>query len=85
MEKVTFCINCDDKKPFSVITRKSEAEVRGVKFYYEESVALCKECGEEVYVSNVNDANVQARLEAYEREAANGKSLAQDDFSQSGT
>lgn len=40
--------------------------IRGIAFTYNELVACCSDCNEEIYVAEINDANAAARKEAYE-------------------
>lgn len=46
---------------------EADSEVNGVKFSYVEALALCKECGDELYVPDINDRNVQSREVAYRK------------------
>ena len=64
---VAYCIDCDEKKAYSIKTRRVDMEVRGVAFSYVEHVAYCIECGKEVYVPEINDLNVYAREEAFRK------------------
>lgn len=65
-----YCISCDNDVEYSVSTERVEAVVRDVRISYIELSARCACCGEEIYVAEINDANVRAREDAY-REAAN--------------
>ena len=64
-----FCLNCGCKRAFKRITARAETEVRGIRFGFVETRAVCTECGEAVYVPEVNDENVQAREDAYRKAA----------------
>lgn len=44
-------------------------DIRGISFSYVEQTAYCSECGEEVYVPEINDLNVIAREDAYRKAA----------------
>ena len=46
---------------------EAASEVNGIKFSYVEGLALCKECGDELYVPDINDRNVQSREAAYRK------------------
>ena len=63
--EVAFCIHCDRKTEYELYRRKVDERRRGVHFSYTENYAKCRCCGSEVYVSEINDANVDARLDAY--------------------
>lgn len=67
--RTTFCIDCGCHQPFSVRDSREIITVRGLTFSYVESHAYCCNCGAEVYVPEINDANVNSSEEAY-REAA---------------
>lgn len=64
-----FCIECGGDREYSITTSRVESEIRGVKFSYVEHTAVCIDCGEELYVPEINDSNAQAREDAY-REAS---------------
>jgi uncharacterized phage-associated protein len=64
---LAFCINCGNKMPYSVIENRIENTVKNTKFSYIEQAAKCTECGEEIYVPEINDANVEARETAYRK------------------
>ena len=60
-----YCVDCGKKVAYRISTRQDTVVVRGVGFSYVEQVAVCPECGAELYVPEVNDANVQTREDAY--------------------
>ena len=64
-KKKAYCINCDKKQSYYIIKFSQKVTVRGTTFYYLETKAYCSECGEEIYVPEINDINVQARKDAY--------------------
>ena len=64
-----FCLKCGCKRAFKKITARAEAKVREIEFSFVETIAICSGCGEEVYVPEVNDENVQAREDAYRKAA----------------
>lgn len=66
---VAYCIGCNEKTAYTVKSQRVEMEVRGTKFYYIEQTAYCRECGEAVYVPEINDSNVLSREEAYRNAA----------------
>lgn len=66
MEELTaFCSRCNCQKPLRTYTRLEHQNVRGVGFSYMGRHAICKTCGSEVYVAELNDANARAREDAY--------------------
>lgn len=63
--QTAFCINCGCKNKYMKAAAEAGSEANGVKFSYVEALALCKECGDELYVPDINDRNVQSREAAY--------------------
>lgn len=63
-----FCITCDGEVEYTVFAERVETVVRGVKISYVEVTAKCPVCGDEIYVPEINDTNVQAREDAYRKE-----------------
>jgi predicted RNA-binding Zn-ribbon protein involved in translation (DUF1610 family) len=63
--RTAFCTNCGKKVAYSSFSREDDSTVRGVAVRYTEIVAVCPNCDTELYVPEVNDANVEARQEAY--------------------
>lgn len=66
MEELTaFCSRCNCQKPLRIYTRLEHQNVRGVGFSYMGDHAICKTCGNEIYVAELNDINARAREDAY--------------------
>lgn len=63
-----FCIHCNKMVGYDTDVAKVNLTIRGVNFSYDEKIAFCEECGDEVYVAAYNDMNVDAREKAYENE-----------------
>ena len=71
-----FCVNCDERQDYAVASGfVEEIEKSGVRFRYDREVAFCAKCGHEVYVAEVNDRNVDRRIEAYRRAKDEGTTL----------
>ncbi|HBK02256.1 MAG TPA: hypothetical protein DDY77_04415 [Clostridiales bacterium] len=66
MEK-TICTHCGKHVDYVLAERKSEAVIKNEKVIYNEKYAVCAECGEEVYAEGLDDINVLAAIEAYEK------------------
>lgn len=71
-----FCGHCDRKVPFEVcyrevqITRIDREDPTAAKsITYMEAYAVCKLCGEELYVPDVNDRNAALRKVLWDFEA----------------
>lgn len=65
--QTAFCINCGCKNKYMEAVAEADSEVNGVKFSYVEALALCEECGDELYVPDINDRNVQSREAAHRK------------------
>lgn len=63
-----FCIHCNKMVGYDTDVAKVNLTIRGVNFSYNEKIAFCEECGDEVYVAAYNDMNVDAREKAYKNE-----------------
>lgn len=63
--KIAYCIHCACKNEFTITTDRKEVTVKGIQISFVLQSAHCADCGEEVYVPEINDANVTAREEAY--------------------
>ena len=63
-----FCIHCNKMVGYDIDVAKVNLTIRGVNFSYDEKIAFCEECGDEVYVAAYNDMNVDAREKAYKNE-----------------
>ena len=64
-----YCVSCGKNVEYSLFSRIVEITIRGTTFKYSEVFACCKECGEEIYIPEINDSNVTAREEAYRKTA----------------
>lgn len=62
---IVFCVRCGHNIVFKLKDEDIELEHRAIRFSVKEVVAICSECGKEVYVPEINDANVAAREIAY--------------------
>lgn len=65
----TFCLNCGCVRTFEKSVVRAETEVRGLKFSFIETNAICAECGTPVYVPELNDENAEERKKAYRKAA----------------
>lgn len=73
-ERKTFCENCRIETDYAISKCEMTGTIRGVEYSYTGTEARCKECGELVYVPEVNDDNLKALYDVY-REANNIASL----------
>ena len=65
-----FCLDCDKHQPYRVEKRRINSFIKDIPFEYDELYGVCVGCGNEVYVRELNDQNVDAinRCIAKERE-----------------
>lgn len=68
-DSTAICIECGCKTTYTLKTTLEELTIRGVTFRYVEYSAYCTRCGNEVYVAEINDENVQSREDGYRRAA----------------
>lgn len=60
-----YCIECGRRTKYYISSALCTQEVRGAKFAWVNLNARCAICGKEVYIPEVNDANVNARELSY--------------------
>ena len=66
--KTAYCLWCNDKTPYDICENpKHLIHANGIGFFVKELSAVCRNCGFEVYVPEVNDKNVERREKAYKR------------------
>ena len=51
------CPNCRKLVAYETVARMTSRNIKGEKYDYKEKTAFCCECGEEVYVSGIDDDN----------------------------
>lgn len=61
----TFCPECRRNVKYSVKRNKEAAELKGEVFEFTSHSAYCDECGSEVYIAGLEDANLKALYDAY--------------------
>lgn len=69
---IEYCINCCEPREYEVKTRPAKGKYRKTNYEFSEQVAICKTCGAEIYVPELNDANAEAAEAAYKK-AVNSK------------
>lgn len=57
--KETFCEYCRKDVLYSEKYETMSADLKGEKYNYQGKLAVCDECGNEIYVNEVNDYNLQ--------------------------
>lgn len=56
-----YCIRCGKKAEYSIKLQRVRVNICGVRFSYIEKGPCCTNCGESVYISEIEDQNVDAR------------------------
>lgn len=51
------CWNCRKKVSYTIKARKETRNIKGIDYLYDEKYAICDECGEEITVPGLDDAN----------------------------
>ena len=57
---MTFCEECRKDVKYIVETASIKAKLKGKKYVYSGKRAICPECGNEVYVADIEDENLKA-------------------------
>ena len=68
-ERTAFCLECGCTRSYTLQYSRERITVKGIEFVYTEIHAVCETCGSEIYVPEINDANVDAREDGYRKAA----------------
>lgn len=60
-----FCDECRDMVKYTIETREGSSEVKGEEVKYTEKIALCQECGKEIFIGEIVDENLIAIDKTY--------------------
>lgn len=60
-----FCPECRQDVKYSVKENKESAELKGEVYEFTSHTAFCEKCGGEIYVAELEDANLKALYDAY--------------------
>lgn len=60
-----FCICCGEKVPYGISLEDEQFTIRGVNAECVVEKAYCRQCGNAVYVPQVNDINCKIRMAAF--------------------
>ena len=66
-ERTIFCEQCRNDVNFCINEVQTEGIIKGEKYSYLGKQAHCVDCGEEIYVAEVNDYNLKALYDAYRK------------------
>ena len=64
-----FCPECRESVEYEVKENMETKNVRGLKFEYTNKAAYCRNCGEEIFVSELHEQNLKRINNAYLKEA----------------
>ena len=62
-----YCVNCRDEKEIRIDRRRESFDVRGEPTEIESNVAVCLECGEDLFVEALDEQNLSRAYDAYRR------------------
>ncbi len=68
-EKITFCENCRMDVAYSVESIAMVSTLKNEEYSYSGRKALCIKCGAEVYVAEIEDANLEALYASYRQKS----------------
>ncbi len=68
MKKESYCEQCDEFVSLKIIDCEREGTIDGRRYGYSGQTALCEHCGGEIWLPELNDANLAALYRVYRRE-----------------
>ncbi|NLL01328.1 MAG: DUF4065 domain-containing protein [Clostridiales bacterium] len=66
-ERKVFCEGCRNDVNFCIDEVRMEGTIKGEKYSYLGKKAHCVDCGEEIYIAEVNDNNLKALYDSYRK------------------
>ena len=67
-KQIVFCPECRQDVTYTVKEKKESAELKGEVYEFSTQTAYCEQCGKEVYVAELGDANLKALYDAYRQD-----------------
>ena len=64
-KQIVFCPECRQDAVYTVKEQRESAELKGAVYEFIAQTAYCEQCAEEVYVAELEDANLKALYDAY--------------------
>jgi len=61
----SYCLNCDTDVEFNIKEVIVKNEIKGIFFDCLAKIPYCRECGEEIYISELSDNNVKIAHKKY--------------------
>ena len=65
LNKMVYCEECREEKLYTVSEVKKKGILKGQEYEYRGKIAHCNDCGQEVYVEEINDYNLRALYDRY--------------------
>lgn len=65
IEKLTFCETCRNDESYYLKTVTMKGTLKDEDYEYEGKKTFCSECNDEVYVAEIEDANLKSLYDAY--------------------
>lgn len=60
-----FCETCRDEIRYSIRGKNIEKCIKGKQVFYKCEIAICNECGNEMFIGEIRDRNLEKLEEAY--------------------
>ena len=70
MAKKCYCPVCQMEKEFVVVENRAHYEENGINFEFDEKVAKCCDCKEELFMEEINEINQKTYEQAYRKAAS---------------
>ena len=67
INEIVFCGRCDDEVECEIVKKKRNITVKDTTFECEEYVPICKNCGEEIWLWEVENANSKIVYNKYKQ------------------
>jgi len=67
--KLSYCYNCDKNVPFHIETKEVSTVIKNVSITYQSQVAYCDECKNQIYIAELDDANIGLANKLYRDKA----------------
>jgi putative zinc finger/helix-turn-helix YgiT family protein len=62
-----YCYYCDTEREYEIKEDFIKTNIKGVEFEYMANIAYCKECGEEIYIAEIDDENIKRANKKYRK------------------
>lgn len=62
---MNYCYNCDKNVEVRIEDNPQLLNIKGVEFDFVSDIAICQECGEEVYILELENAKIKKAFSIY--------------------